>query len=423
MNRQSNSVDYAVMYEVESQVDSSFRRLRLSHEKLRHAISGSHEGYLRKILDVRQRQEALEQNKEYNKRRRQRRVLAHPLSEDSEPKVESPAPKLPEPIEESYSDSGVSDLPSPKPEKDAVHSSNEFASSPFRRPVPDSSGKGRPGNNPLNRMNTIEAMQGAEDITREFTEGRISQTQYHKLILLRKKMIRFQCLEDLEEGAERKSMEAVERERIKAQKELQRTIERNPKEYALLHPRSKVPPSDSSITAFRPHRDPPKPVAVPHPVAKPKPQERSQVSTTHTYRQQFFVSTRPGTPGGLSGGTPLRTADLRHGGRLSAQNMLNYLLNKPTPKRQPSFQRLSPAPEVRQAINQARKRVIEERSRSVPRLDSLRLQHLQKSRHSHASSHLDFSMDIPSHLNSPRPAKDSHPLKGKKASLRDLLSL
>lgn len=420
-----STVDYSILYDCESHVDSSFRRLRLSHNQLKKRISGAHESYLRKIIDMNRRQTAAEQSTAYNKRLKRKKIPGK-KTEKKESDSEDEKQVQRDTVEEDLEEVEVSELGTPRIEKKVSLSQmfrSPYAKSP--RGSPRQRGKSVPKKRLVRGM-TKDVMEVDADISKEYTEGRISKAQYHKRLLLRNRMIHFQCLEDLdEEGLADKDLDTIQQERLAIQKELKKTIARFPKEYASLHSKPKVPTSHSN-SAFRPHRDPlPKPTnPVPRIQSTPQVQSKSQEKLQYV-RQQFFVTTRPSSElGTLGGGTSLRSANYKHGGRLSAQNLVNYLLNKPLPKRKRPVHPPSPPPDVRIAVKRARERLMEDRTRSVSRLESSHMRDLQQSVLTHTG---DVSLDIPSYLNTPlvsvQGSERSSKLHIKKTSLRDLLSL
>jgi len=413
--------DYSILYDCETYVDSSFRRLRLSHNQLKKRISGAHESYIRKIINFNKRQTAEEQSTAYNKRLRRKKTVGK-----REETAEEEGGKAG--IEEDMGESVGSETPSPKGNKQGVFDSQVFAS-PYRKsprsPVPRLKSVPRKR---LMRGSTKEVLEVDEDLGRDYAEGRLSKAQYHKKLLLRNRMIHFQCLEDLDaEGLAEKDLETIERERELVERELQRTIARYPKAHASLNPRSKVPTSQSN-TAFRPHHEPAKPIVQSESrrSTQPRPVSKSPDLTQYV-RPQFFVTTRPSTAlGTLGGGTALRVANIKHGGRLSAQNMVNYLLNQPGNKRKRPSQPPCLSPKVHTAVRKARERLTEERARSLPRLESNRIQGLYHTAKSRAG--LEVSLDIPSYVNTPMLSvqgseREGKLRKSKKNSLRDLLDL
>lgn len=425
-----STVDYSILYDCESHVDSSFRRLRLSHNQLKKRISVAHDSYLRKIIDISKRQTAEEQSTAYNKRLKRKKVGKRKEGK-REMTEEYEEMRVKEEVDEEMEGSEGSEAQSPRGKKETSISSSQVFTSPYLK-SPRSSAIPRTKSVPKKRLirgNTKDILEVDEDISKEYADGRISKAQYHKKLLLRNRMIHFQCLEDLdEEGLVDKDLETIERERQEVERELQKTIARYPKAHASLQPRNKVPISQAN-TAFRPHREPPaKPSPLPE-SSSPQPRPLSRTPDLPQYtRQQFFVTTRPSTAfGTLGGGTTLRVANIKHGGRLSAQNMVNYLLNQHANKRKRPLHPPSPSPKVQNAVRKARERLTEERARSLPRLEVNRLQglyHTAKSRAGFA----EVSLDIPSYVNTPALSiqsseRDTKLARSKKASLKDLLGL
>lgn len=411
--------DYSILYDCETYVDSSFRRLRLSHNQLKKRISGAHESYIRKIIHINKRLTAEEQSTAYNKRLRRKKTVGKRALNTEEEEEEGKKTA----VEEDMGESAGSETPSPRDNKQSSVFNPQVFDSPYRKsprsPVPRVKSVPRKR---LQRGNTKEVLEVDEDLSKDYAAGRLSKAQYHKKLLLRNKMIHFQCLEDLDaEGLAEKDLETVERERELVERELQRTIARYPKAYASLNPRSKVPTSQSN-TAFRPHREPAKPLiqTESHRSTQFRPVSKSPDLTQYV-RPQFFVTTRPSTAlGTLGGGTALRVANIKHGGRLSAQNMVNYLLNQSANKRKRPSQPPSLSPNVQNAVRKARERLTEERARSLPRLEASRIQGLFQT--AKRTGLTEVSLDIPSYVNTPALSRqDSERRKSKKNSLRDLL--
>lgn len=413
MIRGKTTLDYSAVQQCESKVDASFRRIRLARTKFKKNQSDAKETYLRKILDVHRKADALERQKAYNKRIRLKKELKMQESSSvkSRDEQESPIKGEQQPIEERLSEAHLSSSASEGSHKSDKSDESEFDSSPYKRAVlpTTSQTRGSSLGQRLMRDSTNTLLRVDSDLQRDYEAGRLSRGQYHKILLFRKKLIHCTCLEDLDPHTGRKDIDAVEAERDTVRQELLKVVARHPKDYSSLHPRAKVVTSHAYSIAFRPHREerPRRSVAeTQRPVSR---SEEKSVSVSHTSRQQFYVTSRPGTAGeSLGGGTSLRLANPKHGGRLSSRNLVNYLLNRPPQARKST---LTPhPPEVRTAVQKARERVLEERCRSVPKGENIRLKglfQLARSRQSRvSSSFVEVGLDIPSRLPSPRDSEE-----------------
>jgi hypothetical protein len=187
------------------------------------------------------------------------------------------------------------------------------------------------------------------------------------------------------------------------QEKLRREMQRHPKDYALMHPRSKVTTSHAEAIAFRPHPaltsrsvlSPPTLLSCsPSPPPRPTP-------PLHSKRQTFH--NRPVTASGsLGAGGDILQANPKHGGRLSANNLSNYLQNRIFPGCKRA--RKSPQPAtVFSAMRRAAARVTEMRACSVPHSETLRLRGLSAlarpgRTHRDSGERLEVGLEIPSRL-------------------------
>ena len=406
MNKVSLSVDYSVVQQCESKVDACFRRLRLSRSKFKKNQSDAKESYLRRILDVHRKEEAKERALAYNKRLKP--GTKDPKLTNLSSNEELPTAAIEEKLTEEGKESSES---SPRAEgtQQGNDSDSDFDSSPYHRYEGPSTGRRRskPARS-IEREDTETVLEVDEDLVKDYKEGKITKGQYHKVMLFRKKLIHCVCLEDLDRERGGREWQAVETERREMQARLDKEIQRHPKAYSSLHPRRKVTTSHVESIAFRPHpalTSRPSPTAPPFLLSRsPSPPPRP-VPPPHSKRATFH--NRPVTASGsLGAGRYLLQANPKHGGRLSAQNLSNYLFNRISP----AFHKASKTPQpttVLTAMRRAAARVTEERARSVPYSETLRLRGLSavaRTGRSHRNSgeRMEVGLEIPSRLETQR---------------------
>ena len=407
MNKVSLSVDYSVIQQCESKVDASFRRLRMSRFKFKKQQSESKETYLRRILDVHRKKEAEERALSYNKRLKtgQKETVKPGKSEGNSSDEEGNQPiEEQSPYEENKESSGSSPLSVNFHEND---SDSDFFSSPYHRYDIVFTRKNRGQNRGKSERNDTEVvLEVDDDLMKDYQAGKITKGEYRKVMLFRKKMIHCVCLEDLDREKAGRDWGEVEKESREMREKMEREMQKHPKAYALAHPRRKVTTSYAESIAFRPH---PALTARPSPVKSPpvlphSPSSRPQ--SIQSKRPVFY--NRPVTAsGGLGPGTYLKQANPKHGGRLSAQNMNDYLLNRMSKLSQRRHKDRQPV-SVLTAMRRAAARVSEVRGRFVPHSEVLRLRGLSalvRSGHSIKPMKVDrfeVGLDIPSRLDTER---------------------
>lgn len=409
MNKVSVSVDFAAVQQCESKVDACFRRLRLARSKFKKNQSDAKESYLRRILDIHRKEEAKERALAYNKRLKPGSKDPKPTHLSSNEDLQTAA------IEEELSDGKVSSESSPRAEgtqHDSGSDSDSF-SSPYHHNTDSSVPRHRSKpSTSIAREDTETVLEVDEDLVKDYKEGKITKGQYHKGMLFRKRLIHCVCLEDLDREKGGREWQAVETERREMQARLEKEKQRHPKAYSSLHPRQKVTTSHADSIAFRPHpaltsrASPAAPIFLlsrsPSPPSRPTPPPCSKRATFHN---------RPVTAtGSLGAGRYLLQANPKHGGRLSAQNLSNYLFNRISP----GFKKASKTPQpasVLTAMRRAAARVTEERARSLPHSETLRLRGLSavaRTGRSHRNSgeRMEVGLEIPSRLETQRSSYD-----------------